>query len=78
MGSVTIRQLRNHAGDVLRRVEAGERLTVTRDGEPVAELVPLRRRPLSRETLLEHYRHLPRLDPEALRRDIDELIDSKL
>jgi antitoxin (DNA-binding transcriptional repressor) of toxin-antitoxin stability system len=30
--------------EVLRRVEAGERLTVTVDRRPVAEIVPLRRR----------------------------------
>jgi len=78
MRSVTIRELRNHAGDVLRRVEAGERLTVTRHGEPVAELVPVGRPPLPLATLLKHYRQVPPVDPEALRRDIDELIDSKL
>jgi prevent-host-death family protein len=38
---VSVRELRNHTADVLRRVEAGERLTVTVDRRPVAELVPL-------------------------------------
>jgi prevent-host-death family protein len=43
---VAIRDLRNHASDVLRRVEAGESLTVTVSGRPVAQIVPLpRRRP---------------------------------
>ena len=41
---VSVRELRNHTADVLRRVEAGERLTVTVDRRPVAELVPLPRR----------------------------------
>ena len=36
-----MRELRNHTADVLRRVEAGERLRVTVDRRPVAELVPL-------------------------------------
>lgn len=31
---------RNNVGEVLRRVEAGERLTVTVAGRPVAELHP--------------------------------------
>lgn len=35
------RELRDHVGEVLRRVEAGERLRVTADGRPVALLVPL-------------------------------------
>lgn len=40
-GDVSVRELRNHTADVLRRVEAGERLRVTVDRRPVAELVPL-------------------------------------
>lgn len=42
--SVSVRELRNTVSEVLRRVEGGERLTVTVDRRPVAELVPLRRR----------------------------------
>jgi prevent-host-death family protein len=41
---VSVRELRNHTAEVLRRVEAGERLEVTVDRRPVAELVPLARR----------------------------------
>jgi prevent-host-death family protein len=43
-GSVSVRELRNSVSAVLRRVEAGERLVVTVDRRPVAELIPLRRR----------------------------------
>ncbi len=39
--SVSIRELRNQVSAVIRRVEAGERLTVTVDRRPVAKLVPL-------------------------------------
>jgi prevent-host-death family protein len=35
------RQLRNNTADLLRRVEAGERLRITVHGHPVAELVPV-------------------------------------
>lgn len=38
------RELRNHVGEVLRRVEAGEALTVTVAGRAVAELRPAQRR----------------------------------
>ncbi len=38
---VPLRDLRNQTSEVLRRVEAGERLVVTVDRRPVAELVPL-------------------------------------
>jgi prevent-host-death family protein len=37
---ISQRELRNDSGAVLRRVERGERLVVTRRGIPVADLVP--------------------------------------
>ena len=78
MDTVTIRELRNHGRTVIDRVEAGECLVVSRDGRPVAELRPLPREPLDAETLLERWRHVPAVDPEALRRDIDSIIDQSL
>ncbi len=38
------KQLRNEISDVLRRAEAGEVLTITVSGRPVAELGPVRGR----------------------------------
>lgn len=38
---VSVRELRNHTAEVLRRVESGAHLRVTVDRRPVAELVPL-------------------------------------
>jgi prevent-host-death family protein len=40
--SISVRDLRNTVSEVLRRVEAGERLIVTVDRRPVAQIVPLR------------------------------------
>ena len=34
--------------------------------------------PLDAETLLERWRHVPAMDPESLRRDIDAIIDPGL
>jgi prevent-host-death family protein len=78
MDQVSVRDLRNHGGDVLDRVEAGERLTVTRNGKPVAELVPLAGRALTRDELLRRARSLPPVDPTELRADIDALLDTRL
>ena len=78
MGDVNIRDLRNHGADVIRRVLRGERLTVTRAGEPVAELAPVPRQGLDARTLLERWRHLPPVDPERLREDMDDLVDPSL
>lgn len=38
---VSVRDLRNHVSDVVRRVEGGTPVTVTVDRRPVARLVPL-------------------------------------
>lgn len=78
MSEVSIRDLRNHGGDVIDRVERGERLTVTRDGRQVAELRPLGRVPLTASVLVERWSRLPRVDPEDLRRDLDAVIDFRL
>jgi prevent-host-death family protein len=43
MAEIASRDLRNDTAGVLRRVEAGERVTVTVNGRPVAELVPVQR-----------------------------------
>ncbi|WP_428342100.1 type II toxin-antitoxin system Phd/YefM family antitoxin [Mycobacterium sp.] len=44
MDSIPQKELRNQVAEVLRRVEAGETLTVTVAGRPVAELSPAARR----------------------------------
>ncbi len=49
---VASRELRNNTRDLLDRVRAGEAITITVDGLPVAMLQPLSRRP----------RWLPRAD----------------
>jgi prevent-host-death family protein len=41
MRSIPQRTLRNQISEVLRQVEAGERLRITVDGRPVADLVPI-------------------------------------
>ncbi len=56
MTDVAARDLRNNTAEVLRRVEAGELVTITSRGRPVAQLVPVRtdtRVPISRRTLIE-------------------------
>jgi prevent-host-death family protein len=76
--SVTVRDLRNNGAEVLRRVERGERVIVTRDGTPVAELRPLPRSSVSAAELIRRRQRLPTVDAVELRRDIDDLIDPSL
>lgn len=78
MAEISIRELRNHGGEVIDRVARGEELTVTRDGKPVAQLRPLGRLPLSVDVLIHRWANLPPMDPEALRRDVDASVDPSL
>jgi prevent-host-death family protein len=43
MATVPQRELRNNTAELLRRVESGERLTITVHGHPIADLVPVER-----------------------------------
>jgi prevent-host-death family protein len=44
MKTVSIREAKNRLTELAREVEAGERITVTRNGKPVMELVQLDRK----------------------------------
>ena len=44
MGEVEIRELRQNAGALIRRVIAGETIEVTKRGRPVARILPLQGR----------------------------------
>lgn len=76
MRTIPQRELRNNISKVLREVEAGERLRITVDGRPVADLVPIegqRRRFVPREVLLKMIREAP-LDP-GFQADIDSVFE---
>lgn len=77
MSSVTIRDLRNHGGEVVDRASRGEKIMITRAGTPVAELRAVRPG-LSAEVLLDRRRRLPEVDPGRLREEIDQLLDAGL
>ncbi|MGE5828272.1 MAG: type II toxin-antitoxin system Phd/YefM family antitoxin, partial [Micromonosporaceae bacterium] len=78
MAEVTVRDLCSHGDEILNRVAAGESLTVTRDGGPVAELRPLPRRPVPAGVLLQRWHRLRVVDPSRLRSDIDAVLDPTL
>jgi prevent-host-death family protein len=78
MGTVSVRDLRNHGGEVLDRIARGESLIVTRDGAEVAEIVPLRRRTRTTAELIAARRTLPTLDSDRLRADLDQILDARL
>jgi prevent-host-death family protein len=74
MTVVASRELRNDTAGVLRRVQAGEVVVITVNGQPVAQLTALRstrRRWLPRAELLARLRHA-QADP-GLRDDLARL-----
>jgi len=76
MPEVSIRDLRNHGGDVVERARHGERLTITRAGKPVAQIVALRPAPVPLDELVRRWALLPHVDPARLRGDVDATIDA--
>lgn len=78
MAEVSIRDLRNHGGEIVERAAGGESVTITRAGTPVAELRALPSRPVRAERLLERWRRLPPVDAEALRAELDATLDAGL
>lgn len=78
MAEASVRDLRNHGGEVLDRVLRGERVTVTRDGTPVAELRPIPGGRLSAAALVERFRALPPIEPSRFRADVDAVVEQTL
>jgi len=74
--TITQRELRNDSAAVLREVEGGQTLVVTRNGTPVAELRPLgTRRFVPRATIANAGALAPRVDAARFRADVDAIID---
>jgi prevent-host-death family protein len=74
--TITQRELRNDSGAVLRAVESGETLTVTRHGTPIAELRPVGRARLVPRAAIARARHAaPRVDAAQFRSDLDAVVD---
>jgi prevent-host-death family protein len=76
---ITQRELRNDSAAVLREVEAGRTLIVTRNGTPVAELRPLRpHRFVPRATIADAAKRAARVDAGRFRSDVDAVIDQQI
>jgi prevent-host-death family protein len=78
MSEVSIRDLRNHGGDVVERAQRGERMTITRAGKPVAQLMALGPPPLTLDELVRRWKALPAVDPDRLQTDVDSVTDAAI
>ncbi|MCD0447169.1 type II toxin-antitoxin system prevent-host-death family antitoxin [Glycomyces sp. A-F 0318] len=74
---ITQKELRNDSAAVLRAAEAGEEIIVTRNGTPVARLMPLADESpfVPTDQLKASAQGLPRVDFRRLREDLSEHID---
>lgn len=79
MRQVNQRELRNASAEVLREVQAGRTVIVTRNGVPVAELRPIQPRQfVPRAILAEAASHAPRIDRGRFRTDLDAIVDQSV
>jgi prevent-host-death family protein len=75
---ITQRELRNDSAAVLREVQAGHTLVVTRNGTPIAEIRPLPpRRFVPRAVIADSASRAPRVDFKRLRADLDAVVDPR-
>ncbi len=79
--TIAQRELRNDNAKVIEAVTAGESFVVTRNGEPVAELRPLRagrRTFITRAEVSALAKANVRIDRDQFRADLDDVIDQGL
>ena len=79
MRTITQRELRNDSGAILREVQAGQVIIISRNGVPVAELRPVPpRRFVTRGVIADAARRAPRVDADRLRADLYAVVDQSV
>lgn len=73
--TISQRELRNDSGAIMRALDRGEVFLVTRNGIPVGELRPARRRFVSRDLLLAAFANAPEIDAQRFRDEVDAVLD---
>lgn len=73
---ITQRELRNESGEIMRALDQGESFVVTRNGTPVGELIPVRRRRfVPADVVMGAFAGAPRIDRARFRADVDSVVD---
>ncbi|MEZ5266540.1 MAG: hypothetical protein R2755_33180 [Acidimicrobiales bacterium] len=76
---ISQRELRNESGRIMRALVEDETSIVTRNGEPVGELTPVRRHRFVRaEAAIELFRAAPAIDDDRLRHELDDIADQTI
>ena len=77
--TITQRELRNDSSAVLREVQAGRTLVISRRGVPVAELRPVTAGTfVPRAIVAEAARRAPRIDRARFLLDLDAVVDETI
>lgn len=77
--TISQRELRNDNGRIMRELENGNAFIVTRNGQQIGELTPLRKpRFVRSEVLVEMFQGIPRISYEELRADLDAVLDQDM
>jgi antitoxin (DNA-binding transcriptional repressor) of toxin-antitoxin stability system len=73
---VTVRQFVADSGSVTRGLRQGRAYTLTLNGEPLARMIPIRRRQaIPRDEVLAIFASAPVIDSDQLRSDLDAAVD---
>jgi len=76
---VSIRQLVADSGSVTRGLRQGHAYTLTLNGEPLARLIPIRRRQaIPKQEVLAIFATAPAIDADELRSDLDAAVSQEL
>lgn len=77
MNAASLRELHIKASELARRAEAGETITISGRGRPIAELGPVKAgfRFAKRDDVLRAFEGLERIDYQQLRAEMDAIID---
>lgn len=77
---ITQRELRNETPAIMRAIENGESFVLTRNGSPIADLVPHARSSKNRRAtgkdIMAAAAELPRIDVEQFWADLDSVVDA--
>ena len=73
---ISLREVRNESGAILRAVDRGESFIVTHNGREVGELKPLSRRQfVAAARAVASFARAPAVDAERFRADVDAPLD---
>ena len=76
---VSVRQFVADSGSITRGLRQGRTYTLTLNGEPLARMVPIRRRrAVPKEEVFAIFATAPVIDVDELRADLDEIVGQEL